>query len=188
MVNRRERSRERLQQAALELFARDGYAETTAVAIAERAGVTERTFYRHFGDKREVLFGDGDRLVRLLVDALPNPPEPLGQALRDALSALAADMTPRRERLAQRAALIRAHRELAERELLKGQSWAEALARVLIDRGVGELTAIAQVEVALALFRTAFARWVTGEDDLESLIDQAYAATGLPLTGRPAPA
>ncbi|GAA3789918.1 MULTISPECIES: TetR/AcrR family transcriptional regulator [Amycolatopsis] len=190
MVDRRERSRERLQQAALELFTLDGYAETTAVAIAERAGVTERTFYRHFGDKREVLFGDGDRLVRLLVDALPHPPEPPGQALRSALSALATDMTPRRERLARRAAVVKAHHELAERELLKLQSWAQALARVLIDRGIDELTAVAQVEVALALFRTAFTRWVTSDDDaadLECMIDRAYAAAGLPLNGRREP-
>ncbi|GAB3565230.1 TetR/AcrR family transcriptional regulator [Amycolatopsis endophytica] len=181
MVDRRERSRERLQEAALELFTLDGYTETTAVAIAERAGVTERTFYRHFRDKREVLFGDGDRLVRLLVDALPLRPKPLDRALRNALSALAADLTPRRERLARRAALVRAHRELAERELLKLQCWAEALAHVLIDRGIDDLTAVAEVEVALALFRTAFTLWVTSEDDaadLEKMIDRAYAATG----------
>ena len=181
MVDRRERSRERLQQAALELFTQDGYTETTASAIAERAGVTERTFYRLFGDKREVLFGDGDRLAALLVDALPIPPEPAEQALRLALHALAADMTPRRERLAQRTALVKAHGELAERELLKLQYWAHALSRVLIDAGIDELTAVAQVEVALALFRAAFSRWVVTEDDavdLASMIDQAYAATG----------
>jgi AcrR family transcriptional regulator len=185
MVDRRERSRERLQRAALELFTRDGYTETTAAAIADRAGVTERTFYRHFGDKREVLFGDADRLVNLLVDALRPPPEPTERALRQALSALAADMTPRREQLARRAAVVRAHGELAERELLKLQSWAEALARVLIDQGVDKLAAVAQVEVALALFRAAFTLWLSGDDaaDLESMIDQAYAATGRTAAG-----
>jgi AcrR family transcriptional regulator len=180
MADRRERSRERLQQAALELFTRDGYTETTAAAIAGRAGVTERTFYRLFGDKREVLFGDGHRLAALLVDALPVPPEPVEQALRHAFYALAADMAPRRERLAQRTAVVKAHGELAERELLKLQSWANALSRVLIDEGVEELTALAQVEVALALFRAAFSRWVVADEavDLASLIDRAYAATG----------
>ncbi|MEK8170429.1 TetR/AcrR family transcriptional regulator [Streptomyces sp. M19] len=70
-------SRERLRSAALELFTENGYAATTAAAVAERVGVTERTFYRHFKDKREVLFDDGERLERVLLDALRAEPPTL---------------------------------------------------------------------------------------------------------------
>ncbi|WP_033345024.1 TetR/AcrR family transcriptional regulator [Catenuloplanes japonicus] len=173
-------SRERLQRAALELFAEHGYASVTAVAIAERAGVTERTLYRQFRDKRDVLFGDGDRLRELLLDALGHGPRTPGDAVRHALWAIAADFEPRREQLSARAAVVRATPELAERELWKMRSWAAALTGALTGPGVDGFVAAAHTEAGLGLFQAAFDRWTRepGSPELRTLIDDAYTAIG----------
>lgn len=170
-----------MQQAALELFTRDGYAATTAAAIAARADVTERTFFRYFPDKREVLFDDGQRLEHLLTDALDAGPHVVAEALPRALRAVAADMEPRRKSLAQRAALIGSVPELAERELGKLQVWTRSLTRTLTGWGVDELSAAASAEVAMAVFRAAFTRWVADGESrkLGDLLGEAVTAVGL---------
>lgn len=176
-------SRERLQDAALDLFQERGYAATTTAAIAERAGVTDRTFYRHFKDKSDVLFGDEDRLEHLLVGAVTASRSAAAGVLLEALSALAEDFEPRRAALVRRAAVVEAVPDLAERELWKVRSWSQALTDALIEHGEAAFAARAQVEVALALFRTAFHRW-TREDEppsLDELLREAYAAVELPL-------
>nr|WP_223242786.1 TetR/AcrR family transcriptional regulator [Streptomyces sp. CBMA123] len=170
-----------MQAAALDLFVEHGYAATTTAAIAERAGVTDRTFYRHFKDKSEVLFGAESRIEQLLVDAVTASKSPAAGALREALLALGRDFQPRRTQAARRAAVIETVPDLAERELWKLRSWSQALTRVFVARGESAFTAGAQVEVALALFRTAFHHW-THEDDppnLDDLIQDAYTAVGL---------
>jgi AcrR family transcriptional regulator len=174
-------SRRRLQDAALELFTENGYSATTTAAIAERAGVTDRTFYRHFKDKSEVLFGNEDLWERALLDAVTAGSRPMAGTLRLAMHALAEEMEPRREWTVRRAVVIEANPDLAERELWKLRSWARVLSGALVARGAEEFTATAHVEVALALFRTAFQRWVhsDGSESLARLIDQAYEATGL---------
>lgn len=181
MPPRRPDSRLRMQQAALELFTRDGYAATTAAAIAARADVTERTFFRYFPDKREVLFDDGRRLELLLLDALGAGSRVVAEALVRALRAVAADMEPRRETLAQRAVLIRSVPELAERELWKLHGWTRSIARALIEWGVDELSAAASAEVAMAVFRAAFTCWVADVEtrELGDLVDEAATAVGL---------
>ena len=174
-------SRTRMQAAALDLFLEHGYSATTTAAIAERAGVTDRTFYRHFKDKSEVLFGDEGRLTQLLVDAVTAATGSTADALRDALSALARDFQARRADLLRRATVIESVPDLAERELWKLRTWSQTLTDVIIERDEDSLAAHAQVEVALALFRTAFRSWTHDEDppSLDELIQQAYTAVGL---------
>src|ERR1700754_2329756 len=83
-------ARERLETAALELFAENGYDETTVAQIADRAGLNRATFFRHFADKREVLFGGEDLLAGLFADGVRSapaeatPPECLRAALASA--------------------------------------------------------------------------------------------------------
>ncbi|MEV7785910.1 helix-turn-helix domain-containing protein [Streptomyces sp. NPDC088106] len=175
-------SRTRLQEAALDLFLERGYAATTTASIAERAGVTDRTFYRHFKDKSEVLFGDEGRIEHLMVTAVADSESSASSALREALRAVARDFEPRRGAMARRATVIESVPDLAERELWKLRTWSRALTQALVERGEEPFTAQAQVEVALALFRTAFQSWT--HDDapsaLDELIRNAYTAVRLP--------
>ncbi|KUN04474.1 hypothetical protein AQI95_19940 [Streptomyces yokosukanensis] len=174
-------SRARLQDAALDLFLERGYSATTTAAIAERAGVTDRTFYRHFKDKSEVLFGDEGRIERLMVDAVTVSGATSAGALREVLHALAQDFEPRRAKAVRRASVVEAVPDLAERELWKLRTWSQALVTALIERGEDAFAARAQVEVALALFRTAFHRWTheEGPPSLDGLIQDAYTAVEL---------
>ena len=160
-------SRGRLEQAALELFGERGFESTTVAAIAERAGLTERTFFRHFTDKREVLFWGAGSLQDLLVaevdDAPPEQP-PLDVvlgALRTAADGFFAD---RGDHARQRQAVIDANAELQERELIKLARLASALADALRRRGVGDPAAGLTAEAAIAVFRIAFETWVHATD------------------------
>jgi len=169
--------RRRLQEAALALFAERGFESTTAKQIAERAGLTERTFFRHFGDKREVLFGNEDAVTEALVSAVASAPQacaPL-DSVAAGLQAAADHMQPRRESLRRHAAIIAAHPELQERELIKQASMSAALAGALRGRGVAEPTAKLAAEVSIAVMRVAFQRWLEDADDrdLPQLVREA---------------
>ena len=67
-------ARSRLEKAALELYSERGFQQVTVAEIAQRAGLTERTFFRHFADKREVLFPADGQLQELLLSALEKAP------------------------------------------------------------------------------------------------------------------
>jgi AcrR family transcriptional regulator len=152
----------RLQEAALTLYGERGYDATTVAEIAERAGLTKRTFFRHFTDKREVLFsgaGDLQELFVTQVTAAPASAAPL-DAVAAALDAAAAMFETRREFAARRQQIITAHPELQERELIKLASLAGAVAQALRGRGVGDPAAILTAEAGVAVFRVAFERWV----------------------------
>jgi AcrR family transcriptional regulator len=169
--------RRRLQEAALALYAERGFESTTAKEIAERAGLTERTFFRHFGDKREVLFGNEDAVTEALVSAVASAPQacaPL-DAIGAGLQAAADHMQPRRESLRRHAAIIAAHPELQERELIKQASMSDALARALRGRGIAEPTARLAAEVSIAVMRVAFQRWIhdANDRDLPQLVREA---------------
>jgi AcrR family transcriptional regulator len=162
-------ARGRLEQAAMELYAERGYENTTVAAIAERAGLTERTFFRHYADKREVLFGGSGGLQDLLVSTAAGAPPsatPL-EAAAAGVEAIGALLQERREFSQQRAAIIAASAELRERELIKLASLAAALSETLRQRGVQEPTASLTAEAAIAVFRVAFERWVGETNDLE---------------------
>ena len=155
-------ARGRLAQAALELFAERGYDRTTTADIAAAAGLTERTFFRHFADKREALFDGSAELQRSMVAAVAAAPSPAGpmDAVAAALQGAAALLQERAERAPVRAAVVAAHPELVERELIKMATLAVALATALRDRGVAEPAARLAAEAGIAVFRVSFDRWV----------------------------
>ena len=160
----------RLEQAALELYGERGFEQTTVAEIAERAGLTERTFFRHYADKREVLFGGAGPLKELLVSAVADAPAsatPM-DAIAAALEAAGAALQERRELARRRNRIIAANAELRERQLIKLASWAEALADALRERGVADPAARLTAEVAMAVLSVAFERWV-GEKNRRSL-------------------
>lgn len=152
----------RMIRAAMELFAERGFEQTTAGDIAERAGVTERTFFRHFADKREVLFDGSRTLERTAVEAILAAPAghtPLDAALAGMLAA-AGLLDGRREHSVRRSAIIAANPALQERELLKLAALAEATAGALRTRGVAEPAATLAAQSAVTVFHVGFARWV----------------------------
>jgi len=172
-------SRGRLGQAALELFAERGFEDTTVEAIAARAGVTERTFFRHFADKREVLFAGSGDLQTLLVDAViaaPTNASPM-EAVATALESTSPFFEERRDLARQRQAVITASAELRERELIKMATLASALADALRQRGVKEPAASLSAEAGIAVFRVAFERWINDSKrrDLSGVIRHSLA-------------
>ncbi|MFB9831770.1 TetR family transcriptional regulator [Actinoallomurus acaciae] len=154
-------ARGRLAQAALELYGERGFEQTTVAEIAKRAGLTERTFFRHYADKREVLFAGGavleDLFVRAVADA-PDSAAPL-DAVAAALEA-AGTVLMDREFSRQRQAIIDANADLRERELIKLASLASALTAALRRRGVADLAASLAAEAGIAVFKVAFERWI----------------------------
>jgi AcrR family transcriptional regulator len=156
-------ARGRLERAAMELFVARGFEQTTVAEIAQRAGLTERTFFRYFADKREVLFAGAGALQELLVRAVAQAPgsaTPLG-AVASALEAAAPLFAERGDYPRRRQAVIAANAELQERELIKLAALAAAMAGALRERGIPEPTASLAAEAGIAAFRIAFERWTT---------------------------
>ena len=170
-------ARGRLEQAALELYRERGFDQTTVTEIAERAGLTERTFFRYFADKREVLFWGQENLRELYVSTIAAAPASAApiDTVAAALEAAAPVFHERRELARQRQAVIAANPGLQERELIKLASLASAMADALRGRGVPEPAASLAAEVGVIAFKTAFAQWVDDphEQDLARLIRQA---------------
>jgi AcrR family transcriptional regulator len=156
-------ARQRLALAALELFAERGYENTTVIDIAQRAGLTKSTFFRHFQDKREVLFGGGTmtELVAGAIAAAPTTATPL-EAVAHALDAVGREaFTPaRREFVARRRAVIAANPELQEREALKGLGLTASVADALSRRGVPDLTSRVAAELGALAWKVAYERWI----------------------------
>jgi AcrR family transcriptional regulator len=153
-------ARGRLAQAALTLYAEQGFEQTTAAEIARAAGLTERTFFRHFADKREVLF--------------------YGAIVQE---------TPELARV--RAKVVSANPELRERELVKLAEIATAMSGALRDRGVPEPAASLAAETGIAVYKVAFARWISapGQPDLPAILRESLAELKSALSDRlPAPA
>jgi AcrR family transcriptional regulator len=170
-------ARGRLEQAALALYGERGFEQTTVAEIAKRAGLTERTFFRYFADKREVLFAGAGTLQDLLVSTLASTPDSAApiDAVAAALEAAGALLQERREYSRQRQAVIAANAELQERELIKLASLAAALAGTLRRRGVADPAASLAAEAGIAVFRIAFERWIneTSQADLPQLIRES---------------
>jgi AcrR family transcriptional regulator len=170
-------ARGRLEQAALELYVEHGFEETTVAEIAQRAGLTERTFFRHFADKREVLFQGAASLQELLVSAVASAPASASSidAVGAAIEAAATLIQERAESARQRQTVVAANAELRERELIKLASLASALAGTLRRRGVTEPAASLTAEAGIAVFKIAFERWITASapGDFPRLIRQS---------------
>ncbi|HEX4340663.1 MAG TPA: TetR family transcriptional regulator [Polyangiaceae bacterium] len=188
-------ARERLELAAMELFKLRGYTGTTVEEIASRAGLTERTFFRYFADKREVLFSGSATLQKLMTDAITGAPpgtSPL-DAVAAALDASAAALEQRDERYVRaRRALVGAHAELLERELIKLASLASAVADALRRRGVTEPAASLTAEAAIGVFKVGFERWLDDKKargfswHLRAALDELKTVLGSGNAGAPA--
>jgi AcrR family transcriptional regulator len=165
-------ARGRLQQAAYELFLDRGYEQTTVADIAKRAGLTERTFFRHYADKREVLFGGSAHLHEELLRALDDASLdlPTIEVVRIAAEALSRFADGRRTLSRERQRIIDAHADLQERELIKRAALTAALARGLKKRGVPEAEASLAADVGIAVFFIGFALWLEDPQQRE-LVD-----------------
>lgn len=181
-------ARGRLEHAALELFGERGFEQTTVDDIATRAGLTKRTFFRYFSDKREVLFGGGAELKELFVNTLAEVPASVApsDAVAVSLEVVGTSLRDRREFARRRQLVIAANPELQERELVKLASIADALADNLRRRGVDEPAASLTAETAMTVFRVAVERWVaaTDERDLPELIREVREALRAVAAGR----
>jgi len=181
-------ARGRLEQAALELYLERGFEQTTVAEIARRAGLTERTFFRYFADKREVLFWGAGALQQLIVSTVAGVPDSAApiDAVAAALEAAGAALQECRDGARQRQAVIVANAELQERELIKLASLASAMAGVLRRRGVKDPAASLAAEAGIVVFRIAFERWVseTGQADLPQLIRESLDELKAVTAGR----
>ena len=160
-------ARGRLEQAALDLYRERGFDQTTVAEIAERAGLTERTFFRYFADKREVLFWGQGALQEIYVSTIASAPDTAApvEVVAAALQAAVPVFRERHELARQRQAVIAANPGLQERELLKRASLASAMAGALRQRGVTEPAASLAAEAGALAFKTAYARWVSEPDE-----------------------
>jgi AcrR family transcriptional regulator len=169
-------ARARLRAAALELYRERGYDETTTAQIAARAGVTERTYFRHFADKREVLFDGEAELRAILVDAVAAAPDdlaPLPVMVR-AFTAAVPLVIANRAVAQQRAEVIAVTPALRERAYAKTASLTDALADALTARGITRPTARLAAQVGMAAFDRASRSWADDPGlDLNTLIAQA---------------
>ena len=171
----------RLQQAAMELISERGYDRVTVAEIAAHAGLTERTFFRHFADKREVLFAGQEQFGAMIVEGVTAAPAELAP-----LPAVVAGLTAtgrwlddeRRPASRARQEVIDAHPELQERELIKLARVSAAMAEVLRGRGVPDGEAALAADVGIAAYRQAFTAWTAdpGQHDLAWHLDAAVEA------------
>ena len=172
-------ARGRLTQAALELYVERGYEQTTVAEIAKMAGLTERTFFRYFADKREVLFWGAAGLQELLVSTVAQAPPSEAPILTiaRAIEAAGAEFQARREGAVLRHSVIAANPELQERELIKLASLAAAMASQLRQRGVSEPSASLSSEAGIAVLKITFDRWIneTNPQDLPTLMRTHFA-------------
>lgn len=167
----------RLRRAAVELFAERGMEETTVAAIAERAGVTERTFFRHFSDKREVLFSSQDDFAALFIEPMRHAPAsatPLEVVAAGLHGSVGYFPPERRAGSRVRATVITAHPALRERELLKMADLADRMAATLRDRGVRDPAATLAARAGTAVFTAAFDGWLAEDEtrELGELLDE----------------
>ncbi len=172
----------------MELYGEHGFEQTTVAQIAVRAGLTERTFFRHFADKREVLFAGAGPLEDLLVSTVAKAPDGLApiEAAAAGIKAAGAAIQEGGELPRQRQKIIAASAELQERELIKLASLASALADALRRRGVSEPAASLAAEAGIAVFRIAFERWIneTDQQDLSRLMRESLDELRAVTAGR----
>jgi AcrR family transcriptional regulator len=156
-------ARDRLVRAALDLFDEQGYENTAVAQIAERAGLTKSTYFRHFRDKREVLFGGQDVLVELITEGIAGAPESAGPlaAVEAALVAMSVTFTEeRRANGPRRLAVIAGNDELRERDALKMAGFARVMTDGLRQRGVPDLDAAVAAELGVLALRRGYDVWL----------------------------
>ena len=161
-------TRERLQAVALRLFAEQGFERTTVAEIAAAAAVTERTFFRHFADKREVLFAGQEDFVAMFLDPIETAPAdaPTIELVSRALEGTAAFFPDeRRAWSGRRQQMIDAEPALGERELGKLATLKVRIGEALRERGVGEPEATLAAETAVTVFHLSFQQWIAPDED-----------------------
>ncbi|WP_067570301.1 TetR/AcrR family transcriptional regulator [Nocardia acidivorans] len=171
-------ARGRLEQAAFDLFAERGFDQTTVAEIAERAGLTKRSLFRHFADKRDILFAGAERLQDVVTEsvaAAPPDSSPLA-AVRAGLAAATELIAERGPSVVARQAILDANPELRERELMKMARLAAGIAEALRARGVADRTASLTADTGVAAFKVAFEYWVLDtEQDLARAVEDTLA-------------
>ncbi|OJY37782.1 TetR/AcrR family transcriptional regulator [Pseudonocardia sp. 73-21] len=173
-------ARDRLERAALELFAEHGFAETTVPQITARAGLTTRTFFRHFADKREVLFAGEDGIPAVVAGFVADAPPALAP-MEVVVHGLRTVMTPlfedRLDYLRMRRAVMAEDEGLHERELRKLAHLSEVIGRELRRRGADDLTAALAAALAVTVFNVSLTRWLEadGEPALAAVVDETLA-------------
>jgi AcrR family transcriptional regulator len=163
----------RLERAALELFAEQGYDATTVPQITERAGLTTRTFFRHYADKREVLFlreREFPAVVASVLAAAPPSLSPMELVMHGLQTVAERDLSRWRRELAVRRDVLRADERLRERELLKSAGLAAAIGHALVDHGVEPSTASMAARVAALLLDVALDDWLDGDAPLPDVL------------------
>jgi AcrR family transcriptional regulator len=172
--------RERLVIAAVDLFVEQGYDATTVAQIAERAGVTRSTFFRNFGDKRDVLVAGQETLSRLMAEGISEAPAEAGPlaAVAAGLGRACAEMGPVNRELGPRLkAALAASTELQERDALKSVGMAAAMTAALVARGVPDPTAHLAAEMGVLAFKRGYLHWSEPDrDDATGLAQHALAA------------
>src|ERR1700712_2797025 len=173
-------ARERLVVAAVDLFTEHGYDATTVAQIAERAGVTKSTFFRHFSDKRELLVAGQETLSQLLAEGIAEAPTAAGppEAVAAGLVRASSAMGPTNRNLGPRLkAAVAASVELQERDALKSVGLAAAMTAALVARGVADPIAHLAGELGVLAFKRGYAEWAEGERDPDDgLADYALTA------------
>ena len=171
-------ARRRLQQATLELFQQQGYDATTAAQIAARAGVTERTFFRHFADKREALF-DGEEAFRdTLAERVRSAPDGMSpmEALLHAFRSVEPLLEQNRPFTEPRQQVIAETPALQERVLTKTAGITAALSAALVQRGVDKGVAAFAAQIGMATLSRATNTWLANpETGLSGSLADAYA-------------
>jgi AcrR family transcriptional regulator len=172
-----EEVRKRLQWAALELFRERGYEETTAAEIAAKAGVTERTFFRHFPDKREVLFDGDATFTDAVTTAVRNAPETLGpwETLFFAFDSVKQMFVENRPFTEPRQRVIASSPALQERATAKTRSLTASVASALCERGLTVPQANLAAQMGMATLSHGVSAWFNdGSIDLGEQIVRAF--------------
>ncbi|GLZ00643.1 TetR/AcrR family transcriptional regulator [Actinoplanes sp. NBRC 103695] len=168
MVRWQPDARDRLERAAIELFQEQGFAATTVPEITARAGLTTRTFHRHFADKREVLFGAVEEMpelaTRMIIDA-PAAQEPMTVILEGLRMVAVTRFEGRRDDLRLRREIVRSDAGLRERNLHKWSTLSEAIRAGFIARGLPATRAALLAETAVTLLHVSFDEWLDRDDD-----------------------
>jgi AcrR family transcriptional regulator len=160
-------ARQRLERAAIELFVQQGFAATTVPQITARAGLTTRTFFRHFADKREVLFGGAEipaLATRLIAEAPPSL-DPLTLIVSGLETVAETRFEGRREDIRERRDIIRSDEGLRERDLHKRAAVRDAIKAGLVGRGTGTTTATLLAEISVTVLYVALDEWLDQDGD-----------------------
>ena len=175
---RKVRTSASIASAALELFAEQGYAAVTVGKVAAAAGVGERTLYRYFADKADLLFVEDEQLRATLRSALEQQPDgqPPFTMLRAASAAVARVLQGRREQVARRARVNASSTALSARDRAKRGAWEAHLADELSRLGVPPAQAALLGRIGIACHDLALTRWLEQDRPRRSLDGELDAA------------